>query len=375
MVGPTALVALVLFAALLAGAGPAGAHGSGPPARPVVTGVEPAKANVTASVVFIEAWRIQLASTTTETVAVVDHKGRPFLRITPAGVEADFGAREWFESNIITAGQVVNEDLHEGAPEDWRKVSSEPVWSWLDRRIRPEPGLLTREVLKQSKPVPLRDFEVPIRIGDRPGTINGRLEFEPPVGRYRHTILSATEPVPGLLVGRLQGPVAPSLTLENRTGQTVTVVGAAGEPMVRMHGSAIEANLLSPGWVPIGQTMGSTPSIAPDPAAAPRWQLTFEGSRWSWPDYRSRPPDADLPPLSLSKGGTVTVKRWEIPIDVGSKRIVVRGITEVVPLDAAAGPPGKGAGWRWATLAVLVVGGGAFVLLRDRDQPIGALQR
>ena len=190
--------------------------------------------------------------------------------------------------------------------------------------------------------------------------------FEPPVGQYRHTVLSPARPVPGLVVGELAGTVAPTITLENQTGKPVTIVGSAGEPMARMHDDMIEANALSPDWVPIGQTMGRSPEVAPDPSAPPRWELVFQGSRWSWPDYRSRPPDNDVPPTSLNKGGTLTVKRWEIPIDVGSERIVVRGFSEVVPIRTGTTAPRQRSGWPVATVAVMAVGGGAFSLFRDR---------
>jgi hypothetical protein len=358
-------------------AAPVQAHGSGPPARPIVTGVEPAGAAMTATVVFLEGWRIELASTARETLSIVDPDGRPFLRFRPTGVEADFGARAWFESNIITNGKVVAKDLKPGSPPDWRTVSSQPVWSWLDPRIRPERNLFTNEILKASRPIPLRDFEIPIRIGDRPGRITGRLEFEPPTGRYRHTILSDSELVSGLRVGKVEGTVAPTLTLENRTGGTVTVVGASGEPMARMRDRVVEANLLSPSWVPIGQATGKVPAVASDPDASPRWARIFEGFRWSWPDFRNRPPDAELPPLSLSKRGTLTVRRWEIPIDVGSRRVTIRGITEVLPVDSAANPA-QASGWPAAAIAVLLVSAGAFRLFQGwggRRRPESAYAR
>jgi hypothetical protein len=359
---------LALVVSGLASVAPAQAHGNGPPARPLITAVEPAGAAVTATVVFLENWRIELTSTSRETVSVVDGGGRPFLRFGPAGVEADFGARAWFESNLIRAGRVVAKDLKPGSPADWRQVSSRPVWSWLDTRIRPEEGLFTPEVLRSTRPVPLRDFEIPLKVGERPGRITGRLEFEPPAGQHRHTILSGSEPFPGLRIGKLEGTVAPTLTVENRTGATVTILGASGEPMARMRGQVVEANLLSPSWVPIGQTTGQVPMVAADPGAPPRWERIFDGFRWSWPDFRNRPPDAELPPLSLSRHGTVTVKRWEIPIEVGSRRIAIRGMTEVLPV-ARAATPVRASGGPEAAIAGLLVAAAAFGLFRGWSGP------
>src|SRR2546423_6274102 len=106
--GSTAFVARAAGAGMLALAAPAGAHGNGPRARPIVTRLNPGGAGLTATAVFLENWRIRLASAGRETVSVLDDPGRPFLRIPPGGGEAGFGAREWLEANVITSGQVVN---------------------------------------------------------------------------------------------------------------------------------------------------------------------------------------------------------------------------------------------------------------------------
>ena len=87
----------------------ADAHGGGAPARPVVRAVEPSTAGIRAAAVFVGDWRIELTSTSRETVAVLDPAGRPFLRFTPGGVEADYGARAWHEGNVSAVpGRVVS---------------------------------------------------------------------------------------------------------------------------------------------------------------------------------------------------------------------------------------------------------------------------
>jgi hypothetical protein len=344
-------------AAWLAVGGPwsaAQAHGGGLSARPVVIAVEPAAVGITAAAVFLGNWQIELTSTSRETVAVLDPTGRPFLRFSPAGVEADYGARAWHDA-IATAQQSTTVD---SAP-DWRPVSRTPTWSWFDTRIRPEPGLLTPQILQSKLPVGLRNFEIPLRVGEQRGFIIGYLEYE---GRrngvYRHTILTDSRPVAGLEVGQILGPTVPTLTLDNETGETVTILGRDGEPFARIGGGIVEANLASPTWVEVGQSRGIVPTAVSDASAPPQWKRALEGNRWSWSDYRSRPPDTE-PPAILAKGGVV--KRWAVPLEVGSRRLEIRGITEFVPVTAAT----KRSSSRLpvARVAALVVAAAAVLLL------------
>jgi hypothetical protein len=353
---------------LLAVGGPwpaAVAHGGGLSARPVVRAVEPSTAGVTASAVFVGNWRIELTSTSRETVAVLDSTGRPFLRFAPSGVEADYGARAWHEGNVFVPERVVSRNVRPDSPPDWRPVTPTPTWSWFDARIRPEKEVLTPQIIQANVAARLRDFEIPIRVGEHPGRITGYLEYEPRTGVYRHTILTGSRPVAGLEVGQVLGQTVPTLTLDNQTGETVTILGRNGEPFARLGEEFVEANLASPTWVEVGQSLEIVPTVEADASAPPRWKRILEGPRWSWSDYRSRPPDTELPPTTLAKGGSVVVKRWAVPLEVGSRRLHVRGITEFVPLT----PSTKRLSSRLpeaSVAAVLVAAAALLLLLRSR---------
>ena len=341
------------------------AHGGGASARPVVRAVEPATAGITATAVFVGDWRMELTSTSGQTVTVLDSDGRPFLRFSPTGVEADYGARAWHEGNVVAIpGRVVSSQVRPDSPPEWRPVTATPTWSWFDARIRPERELLSPQLIQANVLTRLRDFEIPIRVGEQPGRITGYLEYEPRTGVYRHTILTDSRPVAGLEVGQVLGRIVPTLTLDNQTGETVTILGRDGEPFARLGGGFVEANLASPTWVEVSQSVRVVPTVKADASAPPQWRRIFEAPRWSWSDYRSRPPDTELPPTTLAKGGRVVVKRWSVPLEVGSRRLDIRGITEFVPVTAATkrSSPRLPA----AAAAALVVAAAALLLLRTR---------
>jgi MYXO-CTERM domain-containing protein len=334
------------------------AHGGGPPARPVVIAVEPPTAGITATAVFLGTWRIELTSTSRQTVAVLDAADRPFLRFSPAGVEADYGAAAWHDA-IVAAQQSTAVD---SAP-DWLPVSRIPTWSWFDTRIRPERGLLTPQILQSNRPVLLRNFEIPLRVGEQRGFITGYLEYEGRTGAYRHTIVTASRPVAGLEVGLVLGSTVPTLTLDNQTGQTVTILGRDGEPFARIGGESVDANLSSPTWVEFGQSLGVVPTVVSDASARPQWTRILEGHRWSWPDYRSRPPDAE-PAAILARGGVV--KRWAVPLEVGSRRLEIDGISEFVPFVPVTAATKPSSSPLPASMAAILGGLGLLLLLLTR---------
>ena len=366
-------------ASLLALAQPwpsAQAHAGGPTARPVLSSVEPFTAGLTVRATFVDNWRIQVTSDASEPVSVLDTANRPFLRFSRAGVEADFGSSAWRDASVMATQPTTRADN----PLDWRLVSRRPTWSWLDPRIRPEPGLLTQKVLSSNLATRLRDFEIPLRVGDQPGRITGYLRYEPPTGTYRLTIVSSRQPVAGLHVGEILGRAAPTLTLDNETGKVVTILGRDGEPLARLSREFVEANLASPSWAEVGRSLGFLPAAVPEDPDAARWERILEGRRWSWPDYRSAPPE--LPPPFLARvvanRKAVMVKRWVIPLEVESRRLEIRGVTHFVPAGAVTGAGASSersrlrTKWRWwGTAASSLI----LVTARPREDRVSAQRR
>jgi hypothetical protein len=365
-------IALALVGAALGPAAPpVGAHaGTADGSRPFVTGLEPALPGIAVSAVFAGDWQVNLSVVNGETVSVLDEAGRPFVRIGRDGVEGDYGAASWFTTAVAPKGSglvKLPEGVGPDAPPDWRLVSRSTSWAWFDPRIRTAPGLVTPDLIRQAVPARLADVSIPLRIGDRGADIKGYLEFEPPKGNYRHRLLRGEHPAPGVEVGLLAGQAVPTFKVRNDSGQEVTVLGTDREPFLRI-GSVVEANLASPTWVQIGRALGRTPKTVADPAAEPQWERIAEGQLMSWTDFRSRPPDNEPPAAVLQSGRAVEVRRWTIPLRLGSgsQAAEISGVTEFEPFR----PPGHQAdntSWLVAAAAgALLVGATALVALRRR---------
>jgi hypothetical protein len=117
----------------------------------------------------------------------------------------------------------------------------------------------------------------------------------------------------------------------------------------------VEVNVHSPTWVQAAQALGQSPTATADAAAPPQWRVVAEGSRWSWREFRNRPPDDE--PLSglVQKGRPFPVRHWAVPLLVGDKRVSVTGVTDFVPRAGTA--PKRG-----SSVVPVVVGLGTFAL-------------
>ena len=356
---------LVVALALHSGAAlPAAGHGGTVPIRPIVTGVEPDVPGLAVQAVYAGAWQVRVENRSGAELAILDGQGRPFLRIGPAGVLADFAAPAWYESNNPEGIARLPEVAPPGVAPDFRLVARGPSWAWYDRRLRADPGLLSAQVAGSEQPVRLAEWSLPVRVAERRAAIFGFFEYEPGVGTYRHRITSPKRPAEGVRVGLVAGGAVPAVTLENTSAEPVTVIGGRGEPMARI-GRGVEVNGHSPTWVEVARYLGQTPTLVADADAAPRWQPALDGFRWSWPELRGQPPDEKPPASVVAREKTVIVRRWTVPIEVGDRHLEIRGMTEYVPLAAA---PGR---WRStpATAAVLVgvaTAAAAAVVFRPR---------
>ncbi|MGH9023941.1 MAG: hypothetical protein ACRDV9_12720, partial [Acidimicrobiia bacterium] len=292
---------------------PVEAHGGREqPIRPVVTGIEPDATGVSAKVIYTGAWQLRLTNTTERELSILDPEGRPFLQIGPGGVLANFASPSWYESNSPDGLGRAPADLPEPGP-DLRTVAKDPSWTWFDARLRADPRALPRDIAESGEGARLGNWSIPVRYGDRTGRIHGYLWYEPVLGTYRHAITSSKIPAPGVTVGLVAAGAIPAMRIENATDLPVTLIGRADEPFARI-GTDVEVNLRSPTWQEIAQSSGQVPTITADAAAEPLWRLVLNGPRWSWPEFRGRPPDAE-PSRGVATGTTASVvKRWSVPL-------------------------------------------------------------
>lgn len=337
----------------------AGAHaGAADGTRPFVTGLDPPTPGLAASVIFAGDWQVSLLAVGSDEISVLDDTGRPFIRIGASGVEGDYGAPAWYSSAVASnASGIVRlpDGVSAASPPDWRPVSRARAWAWYDARIKGEPGGVTPDIIRNAAPVRLKDFSIPLLAGGRPVAVKGYIEFEPPRGRYVHRLTSETQAAPGVEVGLLGGQAVPTLTVRNDSAETVTVLGADGEPFLRIS-ETVDANLTSPTWTQVGRALGRTPRTVADPAAPPQWERISEGRLASWADFRSRPPDAEP---QITSGGPIDVKRWTIPLRIGERPVELTGVTAFEPLR----PPGHGSDDDRSNLVAVAAGIGGVLLL------------
>lgn len=160
-------------------------------------------------------------------------------------------------------------------------------------------------------------------------------------------------------MGLVAAGVVPAVRIENAAAEPVTLIGKAGEPFARI-GADVEVNLRSPTWLEIAQSRGQVPTVAADATAEPLWRLVLNGPRWSWPEFRGRPPDTE-PSSDVATGeAPAVVKRWSVPLLIGDRPIEVRGVTEFVPVPPEEHGPG------WPPLAATALAGVAAVALLRR---------
>jgi hypothetical protein len=352
------LTALAVLAALLVGllvtAAPAAAHSSDPRVVTVLEQVAPdLPEQVVVQVQPGIASQLVASNPTAVPLEVLGAGGRPFLRLSSAGVEADLGTLEFFTTSSPTGAAPPGRD---DGPERWVRISTGDSWGWYDHRLHPED---LRAPADQQRPATLGDFEVPLRYGEEQVTASGRIEFQPLLGS--HTV--SADPAPGgLTVQALPGRL-PGLFLSAPAGTTVEVEGRDGEPYLRVTDAGVEVNEASRTHVEDRQARGQQ---AGPPRPEPAFRLVAPGTRtWTWLDARLRPP-SELPPQDvLRAGGPTVVREWEVPVVVGGTPAALTGdVTWVPEADAAArvrsaaAPVAEGPG-----LLPYALGGGAVLVL------------
>jgi hypothetical protein len=332
------LVALVLVAAI-GGAGPGRAHQAFT-GEPVVDAVDPPLTGVTIQAAATLAEQLVVENTTPTLLEALDPSGEVFLRIGPDGVEGNLSSSWWYRSTTPDPGVEIPAAAREGAAPRWGRVSHEPSWGWFDERLhRPQ-------------------FEVTLRYGRQVVRVRGHHEV-PPRGTYRYAVTST--PPDGLRAAVLGGLV-PALSVQATGSDVVTVTGAAGEPFVRLGPSGAEVNEASPSWSLTASARRQVPDGPVGAGEAPRWRVVDRAPRLTWLDER----------LTGTVGRRV---EWNVPIEVGGRRLSVSGTSTWVPnpVSRPVASEEKPLPW-WRRLAAplgVAVAGGAFLawtVLRTRSR-------
>jgi hypothetical protein len=317
------------------------AHGEGSPfIRAVVEEVTPAVPGLSVTTTRAPVTLLQVRNDSAQELEILSDRGEPFLRIGRGGVFANARSADWYASgNPDGVFRVPRGRL--GGPPRWVKVSAEPGWSWFDHRLHPR-AQVSLPPATERQTVRLFGWTVPARLGGRPGSIKGRVEWRPVYGGLLATLLSRPDPRTGVTAEVAPGRI-PALFVTNAGPRPVTVLGRAGEPFARIGARrGAEVNLRSPTFADSERLSGHSPTTVADPRAKPRWRQVDDSPQYAWLDTRARY-GPDQPPDELLRRKTPTVlTTWTVPLEIGSERFELRGKTSWFPTEPPGTPPDSG---------------------------------
>jgi hypothetical protein len=124
-----------------------------------------------------------LQSDSPEPVTVLGRDGEPFVRLSPAGVEANLHSATFAEVARLRGGASLALDPSADAPPRWERLTPTPSYGWVDLRTAYPEENVPAEVAKGAKRVELLRWAVPVRIGaadDAPVVrVEGVTEWKP----------------------------------------------------------------------------------------------------------------------------------------------------------------------------------------------------
>jgi hypothetical protein len=320
---------------------PVEAHTGDLLARPIFEEIDPEIPGLEVQIVYTANYQFLITNPTPTELTVLAATGEPFIRIGPDGAFGNFNSPAWYNSNVPD-GLLPHQIPKRAKPgadvePDWAKVSKDPSWGWYDHRLHPVERYLQKEVLESTEPVNLGPWDVPVRYGDQESKIKGRFEYKPQLGTYESVLRSDAKPAEGVTVQVVSAQV-PAIFLQNTSPQTVTVLGAEGEPFVRI-GPNVEVNLHSPSYIQMQQAISKTAESAEDVGkvqadaeSPPNWQHVQKSPQWRWLEFRAAPPPGDPPKELAQRQDPTTVKTWKVPLLIGDSRTEITGITQFVPI-------------------------------------------
>lgn len=319
---PAAVVLAVLAAATMASTAAAQERGAAPAGDPalamVIDRITPDLPGVTLTAEQTSVGpRVVLRNPTPTEVTVLSTVGDPMLRVGPDGAFGNLRSPEWFTSKSV--GAAVPDTAQEHGRPVWLRVATEPALGWFDQRLRAGSPVAAAQPLDV-----LARWSVPISYGGVAGAVEGHVEFRPVTGTFAPE-LRGGEPAPGITVTAVAGDPVPMITVASAGPADVVVLGAAGEPYLRITPQGSAANAGSPTWI-----AAQDPAAVPNaPSKEPRWTPTGTAPRVTFP-LKSAGPGPDLTPYYAMTEPTV-IGTWTVPLLVGGQRVDATGTTTLTP--------------------------------------------
>ncbi len=113
-----------------------------------------------------EAGSFFLESVSDQPVTVLGRDGEPFLRLGPAGVEANLHSATFAEVARLRGGTGLLLEPRADVPPQWQRVSSAPRYAWVDLRTAYGEAQVPVAVVKKGVRTELVRWVVPVRIGE-----------------------------------------------------------------------------------------------------------------------------------------------------------------------------------------------------------------
>jgi hypothetical protein len=148
----------------------------------------------------------------------------------------------------------------------------------------------------------------------------------PDAGYYVSTVTAIEPAVPGLEIIAHGG--GESITLTNRTGKRVVVLGYSGEDYLRFDPSGTQVNTNSPTAAlnADGGRSGIPARLAKAKSLPAKWQPVADTGSFSWQDFRPRWSNQQRPPIvQADPHARHQVFAWAIQLTVDRQPALVRG--------------------------------------------------
>ena len=144
-------------------------------------------------------------NTTAKVLEIPGRQGEPFLEIGPKGVFGNERSPEYYLSGTQTVREVPAL-ADPKAPPRWKRLSEEPVWSWLEYRARLSASTHQRSTLGTTEHTVL-SWTTPVMFGGESLEIVGHVEWIPP------RVAAAPDPASESLLSRWGRPLILALAI------------------------------------------------------------------------------------------------------------------------------------------------------------------
>lgn len=137
--------------------------------------------------------------------------------------------------------------------------------------------------------------------------------------------------IPGLVVELHQDSLlAPQLAVANRSGQTLEIFDEDGRAFLRIGPQDTRADVAAEAFHRTRISGGATPP-AGTLSRQPRWRTVSRTAEYGWFDSRIATGPIEIPRAISAMTHDMPFGEWEIPLQLGSKRMKLRGYFVYTP--------------------------------------------